>query len=1357
MKNAKNYYIGLDIGTDSVGYAVTDEEYKLLKFKGEPAWGVTVFDEAQPGEDRRNFRTARRRLERRKQRVRLIQELFAEEITKVDGRFFIRLQESALYPEDKSEKYSVFNDGDYTDINYHTDYPTIHHLIYELMTSREPHDVRFVYLACSYLVSHRGHFLSNIGVNELESFTDFSTVYKDFKGFFETNGYDMPWNTCDETELANILKSKMKITAKKKALTDLLYGGKKPSKEPSEDFPFSREAVVTLLAGGTVHPKELFANEEYAEAEKISLGKDEETFNALESTLGDDFELLSVMRAVYDWSVLADILTGSTCISEAKVKTYEQHKADLKLLKRIIITYKPEKYAEVFKATPKNANNYAAYSYHADNKSTLSQKKSNKEDFSKFIMGILKGITPNEEDKPEFDDMMMRLESQTFLPKQKDADNRVIPHQLYFYELKKILENAEAYLPFLSQKDINGISVSEKIESVFMFRIPYFVGPLNKASKNAWVERTDEKIYPWNFEKIVNTDESERKFISALTNSCTYIPGEPVLPKSSLLYHKYTVLNEINNLRISGERISVELKQRIYNEVFLQKKKVTRKYLVTFLVNNGILEKGEEDALSGIDININSNLEPQIAFKRLIETGVLTEDDAEKIIARGSYAEDKTRLGKWLLKEYPDISKADRKYICSLKFKDFGRLSKKLLSELEGVNKETGEVTTVIRALWETQYNFMEIVASSDRFTFKDELEKLAKEYYSANPTTLSERLDDMYISTSVKRPIYRTLDILKDVEKAFGKPAKIFVEVTRGPKAEQKNKRTETRMQQISELYKKCDGEDVRLLEAQLEAMGDSVNTLLQSEKLFLYYMQLGRCMYTGTPISLEELKGDRFNIEHIYPQAFVKDDSIINNKVLVLSTVNGQKSNSYPISAEIRGKMRGLWEYYRQHKLISEEKFKRLVRDTPFTADEKFAFINRQLTQTSQSVKAVAELLKEHYPEARIVYSKASVVSDFRKTFDVLKSREFNDLHHAQDAYLNIVVGNVYDMKFFTKQFDVDSDYSVNIRPMFTHSLVCYGKCVWDGTKSLDKVLRTVKKNNAHFTVYSYIKTGKLFDIQPKRKGENLVPLKKGLDPEKYGGYGKPAGSFFVPVKYTEGKKTDVIFMSVEVLHAKRFLNDENFAKEYSVDRLKYAFGKTVENIEFPLGTTPLKINTVLSFDGFRACVSGTSNKGAKLVVKTITQFSADDFWRFYLKKLSGFKEKLAKNPDYVYSERYDNISKEKNLELYMLYIDKLENSIYSKRCNPPTQLLKDGLEKFKELSIAEQATVLLNIHTVFGRLASGVDLTLIGGSKTASSSMINSRISGWKKSYDDVRIINSSASGLWEKSSENLLDLI
>ena len=31
MKNEENIYLGLDIGTDSVGYAVTDDKYKIMR------------------------------------------------------------------------------------------------------------------------------------------------------------------------------------------------------------------------------------------------------------------------------------------------------------------------------------------------------------------------------------------------------------------------------------------------------------------------------------------------------------------------------------------------------------------------------------------------------------------------------------------------------------------------------------------------------------------------------------------------------------------------------------------------------------------------------------------------------------------------------------------------------------------------------------------------------------------------------------------------------------------------------------------------------------------------------------------------------------------------------------------------------------------------------------------------------------------------------------------------------------------------------------------------------------------------------------------------------------------------------
>lgn len=735
---------------------------------------------------------------------------------------------------------------------------------------------------------------------------------------------------------------------------------------------------------------------------------------------------------------------------------------------------------------------------------------------------------------------------------------------------------------------------------------------------------------------------------------------------------------------------------------------------------------------------------------------VLTESDAERIIERSSYAEDNMRFAKWLAAAYPQLSAEDQKYIGGLKLKDFGRLSRKFLCEVQGAVTETGEADTIIGALWNTENNLMELL--SKQFTFAKACEDYAKEYYREHEHTLENRLEEMYVSNAVKRPVCRTLDIVNDVVKAFGAPAKIFVEVTRGADEARKNKRTKTRKQQILELYEQCKTEDVRLLREQLEAMGEYADNKLQGDKLFLYYMQLGRCMYSGEPIILEKLGSEEYNIDHIYPQAFVKDDSIINNKVLVLSTINGTKDNVYPIREDIRAKMRPQWEHYKNMGLISEEKYKRLTRGTQFTDEEKYAFINRQLTQTSQSVKAVSALLKEKFPEAKIVYSRARLVSEFRQEFELLKARSFNDLHHAVDAYLNIVTGNVYDMKFDRRWFSVDKEYSIKTKTLFSRPLKCGGKVVWNGEKMLAEVKETAGKNTAHFTKYSFFKHGGLFDQQLVPAADNLTPIKKDLPTGKYGGYNKAGAMFYIPVRYAAGKKSEVIIMSVEMLFGKKFLADADFAKEYSFGRLKRILGKEVDEVSFPMGMRPWKVNTMLSLDGFRVCIAGIGSGGKCLIAQPVMQFSEKPFWQSYLKKIENLVKKKTDNPRYIYDEVFDGVSAENNLKLYDIYIDKLKNSIYKKRVNSPLAILEKGKEKFAALSVPEQAKALLNIHQVFGRISNGCDLTAVGGTARAAATVgFSASVSNWKKNYSDVRIIDSSASGFWEKVSKNLLELV
>ena len=125
----KDYSVGLDIGTDSIGWAVTDENYNILKSHGKAMWGIHLFDSGKTAADRRIHRTARRRTDRANQRMQLLNELFAEEIVKVDPEFLLRLSESKFFADDKevAGKYTLFFDDDYCDVDYHKQYPTIYH------------------------------------------------------------------------------------------------------------------------------------------------------------------------------------------------------------------------------------------------------------------------------------------------------------------------------------------------------------------------------------------------------------------------------------------------------------------------------------------------------------------------------------------------------------------------------------------------------------------------------------------------------------------------------------------------------------------------------------------------------------------------------------------------------------------------------------------------------------------------------------------------------------------------------------------------------------------------------------------------------------------------------------------------------------------------------------------------------------------------------------------------------------------------------------------------------------------------------------------------------------------------------
>lgn len=1336
----KEWYLGLDMGTNSLGWAVTDTAYQVIKKNGKALWGIRLFDEGHTAEERRLFRTARRRTQRRSRRIDLLQELFAEAVAEKDPGFFQRMNDSRYLPEDKhvQQRNALFCDPGFTDKDYYKAYPTIYHLRQALMTKDGPFDVRLVYLAVHHIIKHRGHFLFDsfaAGPDGLPGSGEAFAVLRD--ACMDIMGLEIP--DTEEAAVAAILTDRrMGVNGKSRALLEHLPQTKeKPVKE-----------LAKLLAGGQTGMDALFGDESLKEPDKKKLGLGDSDYDdkidEIAAAVGEDrFELIAAAKRLYDWALLAELMGGSRTLSDAKVRIYEKHKKDLARLKALLRPY-PKLYSAMFRSA--DAESYGAYTglCMKNGKKLVIEKRVSADVFFDSLKKIVEKI-PGEEAKEISDE----IDAGQFLPKAVSKINGVIPHQLQEQELRAILAKAETHLPFLKKTDRYG-TVSDKIMSLLTFRIPYYVGPLNTAHQKengtegfAWAVRKEKgRILPWNFEEKIDTEKSAEKFIRRMTNKCTYLLGEDVLPKNSLLYTEFTVLNELNNVRVgeNGARLTEAQRETVWNELFLRHKKVTGKRFAEFLIQEGWMEKKEKETIRGIDGDFKSSLGPWIDMDIIFRGG---EKPARAVLERlildiTLFGEDRKMLERVLREDAPELTKDQLRQLTRLRYSGWGRLSAKLLAGLPAVDKETGAVQTIIEAMRAEGLNLMELL--TDRFGYAEEISRENEKEIQDGPLSY-EMLEQMRVPPAVRRSLWQTLSVVKELRKITGSdPKRIFIEMARGGDAVKQ--RTKSRKQQLVELYKAC-GKDCRQWS---ETLKKTPEDALRRDKLYLYYTQMGRCMYTGEVIRLEDLeKKDLYDIDHIYPQSLTADDSL-DNRVLVKKQVNSAKSDRYPLPEEVRHRQAAFWKTLLDKGLISRTKYARLVRSTPLTADELASFIGRQLVETRQSTKAAAEILGKVFPNTTIVYAKAGNTSRFRQQFGFLKVRDVNDFHHAKDAYLNIVVGNVYYTKFTANPANFlrekDARYTLNDK-MYNYPVARGGVTAWvpgeDGT--IAAVRKWMKKNNILFTRYAYKQQGGLFDQQIMKKGKGQVPIKNDGSPigniDKYGGYNKAAVSYFMYVQAEEKGKPVYLFVPVLLYRAAQLQTDED-RRAYCLEEWQRE-GKKYTRPEILL--KEIKYNAMLELNGFRMHLSARS--GTQLVMKNAVELCLSDEEAALVKRMGKFLERRRVEKEAKITE-YSKITPEQTEELYDTFLQKLKNSVYTVKLSAQAETLTKCRENFLHLAVEDRCAVLMQILAFFQCNPVLSDLRMIGGVGQAGRFKIP--FNATKQS--GLTLVNQSITGFFEK---------
>lgn len=1180
VKNRENikYYIGVDIGTNSVGWAVIDENGNLLKKGKHHLWGSRLFDQAQTAQNRRNYRSSRRRYNKRRQRIGLLRLIMSDMVLEVDPSFFIRLEKTTfLDKEDKKAilkdnykmNYNLFCDEDYNDKKYFKDYPTIYHLRKKLCESDEKADPRLIYLALHHIVKYRGNFLYEGQELHLEP----SNKEEDLKILFNmlSKNNDTTYDISDE-QIQFILKIVVENISKTAKVDECMS----QLKLNSEDKKIVKEFMRGLV-GNKFNVSKLYMHEDLQfddEDLKLQFSDKsyEEKITEYENVLEEKMEFIDLMQRFYSWIELSKIVGSDSqhaSISGAMVNIYESHREDLRTLKEVMLKIGKKEYDEMFKPTSKNVVNY----YNYVNPVACSGDKT--DGFYKYVK---KAIEKSDDSRK--DEILQKIANETYMLKQTSKNNAYIPYQMQKDELIKILDHQEKYYPVLKEN-------RDKIISILEFRIPYYYGPLDGNKQFGWLikkkGKENERILPWNHQEIVDVQETAAQFIKKLTNYCTYLPIEKVMPQKSLTCSMYEVLSEVNKIRIDGKLLPIDTKNRLIEDLFFKRKTVKEKDLINWLKQNQ-LTVGE---ITGYQKEkaFSSSLAPWIDFKEIFdEINDSNYDLIEKIIEDMTIFNEGSILKERLKKAY-NLDQNKVKKIMKLKYSGWSRLSKKLINGIRADNK-FGSSVSILDVMKESHMALMEIINDQD-LGFKQIIEK--ENFKNETGSFEYEDIENLAGSPALKRGIWQTLQVIEEIKNYMGhEPKNIYIEFAR---EEQEKVRTTTRVKKLKSIYN-----DIK---NQLDVHGKEVYSNLnkQDEKssiekrLYLYYTQLGKCMYSGESLDIDKLSN--YEIDHIFPRTLTSDDSL-DNLVLVKKKENQRKLDDLVLPLEIRNKMEVFWKKLYDNGLITQTKYYRLMRDE-FRRDQIDKFINRQLVETRQIIKHVANIIENHYKGTKVFTIRADLSHEFREKYGIYKNRNVNDFHHAHDAYIACIIGRYIQIRFPGLEAKyVYGQYMQNVKKTknnidkenhgFIINSMKYecidedtGEVIWNPERILDYI-KCFNYRDVHITKKLDTNNRELFNVtilpndknSEKGKTKATIPVNKlRSDVRKYGGF-SGLQSDIVAIEGKKGKKIDRRLINLPILL--RYVSIEDQCK-YIMENNKYSDVKIIKKI---------KKNQLIEIDG-------------------------------------------------------------------------------------------------------------------------------------------------------------------------------
>lgn len=561
----------------------------------------------------------------------------------------------------------------------------------------------------------------------------------------------------------------------------------------------------------------------------------------------------------------------------------------------------------------------------------------------------------------------------------------------YTKELKRLLEIQQSFHENLTDDFV------KKYLLIFGRKREYYVGPGNEKS------RTDYGIYTTRFNELTGEYFTEENIFEKLIGKCSVYPEEMRAAGASYTAQEFNVLNDLNTLTVNDRKLSKEEKEEIIREIQSCKsvnmrniiKKVMGEEIVT--LTGARVDKSDKEIFHHFE---QYNLFRKEFEKNDWDINELTREDLDQIgniltlnTGRDAIYTAFKKAGLGLSDEKREVFVTLRKKNGSL-FNKWQSFSLKIMNEL-------------IPEMYMQPKNQMQLL--TDMKYFKPDKEKFA----GLNKIPKDMVTENIY-NPVVRRSIRITVDIVNALVKKYGNPSEIIIEMPRDRNSDDEKKRLneeqKNREKELSGIIKKI--KDEYGIEIKDENFRQQNKLAL---KLKLWNEQDGVCVYSGKPISIDDLlhNPNLFEVDHIIPKSISYDDSRT-NKVLVYRTENQKKGNQTPY-LYLEGIARD-WDFdeymnyvinLKSKKLISKAKLDKLLFKEDITKIEVLkGFISRNINDTRYASKVVLNAFQSYFEakdmETKIKVVRGSFTGQIRNAMHLDKNRDESYSHHAVDAML-------------------------------------------------------------------------------------------------------------------------------------------------------------------------------------------------------------------------------------------------------------------------------------------------------------------------------------------------------------------